>query len=224
MRRENHPISFSNRKNRSHTMVKYPPPKHPSISELRERTKEASARGLEPREALVCAMEELNRAYNPKTRRGSVSPWKKPPGFDQEWWNGRLLRVRLGVKPTKREVERAREKRARFAEMVWRTARGHTLSVQSRGKRVDCVSSARPRSIPLIKRKLLFSAFPSEEEANLEELLSKTSEAASSSPSRVVLSDEHFEDCLGCFFPGKDDVICTQSDKCLSVILSAKKV
>lgn len=180
-------------------MVKYRRPKRPSLAELRARVREATQGGLGPKDALAWAMAQLNRAYNPKTYRAPASPWKKPPGFDHEWWNGRLLRVRLGVKPTKQEVKRARENRARFMQMVRRTERGHTIAVHPLEERAGSVSPASVRSAPRIKRALFFE----------EELLPEASEASV------------FSECLGA---PDEDVICSHSDRCSSVILSAKNV
>ena len=220
-------------------MVKYPLPKHPSRSELRALVKEAMKLGLDTEGAFAWAMLKLNSVYNRKTRGVCASPWKKPPGFDSEWWNGKLLRVRLGVKPTKQEAKRAREKRARFMEMVRRAERDHTLVAahprcESSRADADVVPRAFVCSTPLIKRRLLFSAFPSEEEANIEELLGGARETVvqlslgeMGDPEDQSSLDEWLDSISNEDSPTPDmgfPTSCAHSDKCLSVILSAKNV
>lgn len=219
-------------------MVKSPfhPPSHrPSRAELRARVEEANARGLRGKQALAYAMRQLNEKYNTITHGKGAEPWKKPAGFDYEWWNGSLLHVRLGVKPTKQELKREREKRAKFMLMVKRA--------QSR-KGVNSVSR-----LPF-QRKISFPDPANKEDTRLEALfLEATDEAAARlSPAEMVdPSGKTLLEQLSCMDPvdpvdpvdnSKSDesdegppevcwdlpISCNHSDKCSSVILSAKNV
>ena len=65
------------------------------------------------------AMGILNKKHNTETRvfdQGKV--WDKPPGFDSTWFYGRVRNLRAKVKPTKRETERARQRRCEFMKRV----------------------------------------------------------------------------------------------------------
>ena len=73
-------------------MVKYPLPRRPSRAEFRARLKEAKKRGLGGAEAMAEVMRELNCKYNRRSCTDRAQTWKKPPGFDEAWWNGALLK------------------------------------------------------------------------------------------------------------------------------------
>ena len=218
-------------------MVKSPPPppsRHASRAELRARIDEAKAQGLRGKQALAHAMRQLNAKYNVTTHGKGVEPWKKPAGFDYEWWNGSLLRVRLGVKPTKQEIKREREKRAKFMLMVKR-AQTRMDAYKQTSKRVS--------RLPF-QRKISFPDPANEEDARLEALfLEATDEAAARlslaevvDPSGKTLLEQL--SCLdsgtaGDSSAGSDKgaprvwdlpISCNHSDKCSSVVLLAKNV
>lgn len=221
-------------------MVKSPfptPSCHASRAELRARIDEAKAQGLRGNQALAYAMRQMNAKYNVTTHGKGVEPWKKPAGFHHEWWNGSLLRVRLGVKPTKQETKREREKRAKFMLMVKR-AQTRMDAYNQTSKRVSCLP---------FQRKLSFPDPANEEDARLEALfLEATDEAAARlsfaevvDPSGKTLleqlscmdsdtqgdsaeRDENGEDAFKACWDLP--VSCNHSDKCSSVILSAKNV
>lgn len=216
-------------------MVKspFPPPsRQASRAELRARISEAKAQGLRGKQALAHAMRQLNAKYNVTTHGRGVEPWKKPAGFDYEWWNGSLLCVRLGVKPTKQEIKREREKRAKFMLMVKRA--------QAR-KGVNSVAR-----LPF-QRKISFPDPANKEDTRLEALfLEATDEAAArlSLAKMVDPSGKTLLEQLSCMDPvdsvdnSKSDEsdegpskVCwdlpisfNHSKKCSSVILSAKNV
>ena len=220
-------------------MVKAPfPPasRHASRAELRAHIDEAKAQGLRGKQALAHAMRQLNAKYNVTTHGKAIEPWKKPAGFDYEWWNGSLLRVRLGVKPTKQEIKREREKRAKFMLMVKR-AQTRMDAYKQTSKRVS--------RLPF-QRKLSFPDPANEEDARLKALfLEATDEAAAQllfakvvDPSGKTLleqlscldsdtqgdSAESFENSDGASKVWDLPISFNHNDKCSSVILSAKNV
>ena len=208
-------------------MVKYPLPRNPSRAELRACIKEAIKEGLVGKQALARAMEKLNRKYNRRGHSEVGKPWKKPPGFDYEWWSGSLLQVRLGVKPTKQEAKRERERQAKFMALVRRSEKRMDLIL---GRGVHTVAT-----LP-IQRKLVFQDSFDKEDVRLEALFLEATDKAATLLDKVVESsgktlletlltrvpDESVEDfsALAWDLP----IICAQSDKCSSVILSAKNV
>lgn len=159
-------------------MVKYPLPHRPSRAEFRARLKEAKKRGLAGAEAMAEVMQQLNCKYNRRLCTDRAQTWKKPPGFDDAWWNGALLQVRLGVRPTKQERMREQGRRIRFMQMVRRVQRE-----RANGTAVTVVHDKNKRSCELapssIHRKLSFPEM-TEEEARVQKLfLDATDQAAS---------------------------------------------
>lgn len=218
-------------------MVKSLVPPHPSRAELRACIEEARKEGIGAKEALVYAMKKLNRKYNRRVRHSHVEAgktWKKPAGFDYEWWSGSLLHVRLGVKPTKQEAKREREKRARFMAMVKRAEKRMDVFL---GRGAHQTASA-PSSVyrKPIYRKLVFPDPLNKEDVRLEALfLEATDEAAVLLDKVVEPSGKTLLETLVSKTPGESvgdfltlawdlPTSCAQSDKCSPVILSAKNV
>jgi len=220
-------------------MVKspFPPPsRQASRAELRVRIGEAKAQGLRGKQALAHAMRQLNAKYNVTTHGKGVEPWKKPAGFDYEWWSGSLLRVRLGVKPTKQEIKREREKRAKFMLMVKRAKTRIDVYKQT-SKRLSCLP---------FQRKLSFPDSANEENARLEALFLEATDKAAARLSLFKVVDPSGKTLLeqlscvdsgtagdsagsdwsdeGAFKVWDLPNSCNHSDKCSYVILSAKNV
>lgn len=227
-------------------MVKFLVPPHPSRAELRVCIEEARKEGIGGKEALVYAMKKLNRKYNRRVRHSHVEAgktWKKPAGFDYEWWSGSLLHVRLGVKPTKQEAKREREKRARFMAMVKRAEKRMDVFLGRGAHQTASAPSSAVYRKP-IYRKLVFPEPLNKDDVRLEELFFKATDEAAEHLNNVVDSSgktvletlltnspgEGAEDfpmphCVSAWgSPFTQLCSCAQSDKCSLVILSAKNV
>lgn len=128
-------------------MVKYPLQKRPRVAEFRARLRLAKKKGLAGREAMACAMAEMNRKYNRVTARMAAGkPWKKPPGFDYEWWGGALVPTRLKVRLTKQEKMRKQERRAKFMKMVRESSKRMDAYRKSLKAGAQPANPANPRS------------------------------------------------------------------------------
>tara|TARA_B100000683_G_scaffold269929_1_gene307825 strand:+ start:215 stop:910 length:696 start_codon:yes stop_codon:yes gene_type:complete len=155
-------------------MVKMSLPCRPKRSELKALVLSGKSRGLSQAEALKWAMGLLNTKYNRVAHAEQRAPWVKPKNFDQEWWNGKLLAVRLGVQPTKQEARRDREQRRKLEAMIRASDKRKLLSLERLGRHFrfrrrlnleDAPSSKEVAFDP--QKKVVFSPFPDSEEEEM---------------------------------------------------------
>ena len=148
---------------------------HAKRSEWRALVRAAKSRGKTNSEAIAWAMNKLNAKYN-RPAYYHQTRWVKPAGFDLEWWNGKLLRVRKSVRPTKQEARRARERQEKFHAMVVAAQLHNHLLLQriSRDRkrierRLRFDEETLPKCVFDPKAQVSFHLLPNEEERIMHE-------------------------------------------------------
>lgn len=184
-------------------------PRRKLASELKRLVKDGIKLQLSNTEAFKRAMRILNRSYNVPSGGSQQSvPWVKPAGFDQQWWNGKLLSTRLRVRPTKREVQRATERRRKFEAMVRACERRKLLVLHRGGRHFHFTRRLRFDDSACLEEEtnfnpqseVVFSPFPNKEEEDMHHKFIEASDLARDILSRArclpTCGSEEGESCF----------------------------
>lgn len=172
-------------------MVKYSLPKvprHELTLELKRLVREGLSHKLSKDEALKRAMRIMNKSFNVPSHSEQSAPWVKPAGFDEKWWVGEWLPLRLGIRETKRERRRAAERRRRFEALVRASERRKLLSLRRAGRhfrftrRLDFEDSPSPDETANFnpQSEVVFSPFPDKVEQEMHQKFVEATDLARS--------------------------------------------